>query len=164
MGAQTLVPAEEYLATDYSPDVDYVDGVLEDRNVGEKDHAKLQFRTAKLLEGPGSRPHVFIETRVQVKPSRWRVPDICAYLGDEPDEQIFTQPPFLCIEILSPEDRLSRMMAKFQDYLDMGVPNVWLLDPRERKAYRCDSRGVHPVDRLETAGSEVELSLAEIFA
>lgn len=37
-----LVSVEEYLNTVYRPDCDYVDGELVDRNVGEKDHAKLQ--------------------------------------------------------------------------------------------------------------------------
>jgi hypothetical protein len=41
-GARTLVSIDEYLHTIYEPDCDYVDGELEDRNVGEKDHSKMQ--------------------------------------------------------------------------------------------------------------------------
>ena len=37
-----LVSVEEYLHTSYSPDVDYVDGLLEERNVGEIDHSWVQ--------------------------------------------------------------------------------------------------------------------------
>src|SRR5437870_4871510 len=37
-----LVPVEEYLSTGYSPDVDYVDGRLVERNVGEYYHSLLQ--------------------------------------------------------------------------------------------------------------------------
>jgi hypothetical protein len=33
---------EQYLNTDYRPDVDYVDGYIEERNVGETDHAKYR--------------------------------------------------------------------------------------------------------------------------
>jgi Uma2 family endonuclease len=44
--------------------------------------------------------------RVHVKPTRFRIPDICIVLGDK-YEKILTKPPFLCIEILSPEDRWS---------------------------------------------------------
>jgi hypothetical protein len=36
MAAATLVSVEEYLSTSYDPDCDYVDGELEDRNVGGK--------------------------------------------------------------------------------------------------------------------------------
>ena len=41
MSTATLVPVEEYLATIYHPDCDYVDGVLLERNVGQKDHSNL---------------------------------------------------------------------------------------------------------------------------
>src|SRR5258708_4472328 len=104
MAVAELVSVEEYLSTDYSPDCDYVDGVLEDRNVGEKDHSNMQtvlivylFQRCKEL---GLR--VFVEQRIPVTPTRYRVVDLCITVG-EPNEQIFTAPPFLCIEVLSPE-------------------------------------------------------------
>jgi hypothetical protein len=37
----------EYLSSAYDPDVDFVEGELEDRNVGEKGHAKLQLRAVR---------------------------------------------------------------------------------------------------------------------
>ncbi len=48
------------------------------------------------------------EQRVQVSPTRFRIPDVCVVLG-KPDRQIFRTPPFLCIEILSQDDRMTRM-------------------------------------------------------
>jgi hypothetical protein len=44
-----LISVEEYLNTTYRPDVDYVDGEIEERNLGEFDHADLQFGIANLL-------------------------------------------------------------------------------------------------------------------
>ena len=44
MSIGTMVSLEEYLATAYEPECDFVDGCLEERNVGEWDHARLQFR------------------------------------------------------------------------------------------------------------------------
>src|ERR1700722_18780041 len=99
MSAVLISPAE-YLHTSYHPDVDYVDGRLEDRNAGEKSHGKLQFRLTALLKKLGLA--AFIETRVQISATRYRVPDVCAYL-EEPEEEIFTGPPLLSVEILSPE-------------------------------------------------------------
>src|SRR5437016_10905075 len=37
-----LVSISEYLSTSYDPDCDYVDGVIEERNLGENNHADLQ--------------------------------------------------------------------------------------------------------------------------
>ena len=47
---ETIVPIEEYLSTTYRPDVDYVEGRLEDRNRGEKEHGELQARIWHLLK------------------------------------------------------------------------------------------------------------------
>jgi hypothetical protein len=41
MDATTLVSLEEYLSSVYEPECDYVDGEIEDRNVGEKDHSSF---------------------------------------------------------------------------------------------------------------------------
>jgi Uma2 family endonuclease len=51
---------------------------------------------------------VAIACRIRVKPDRVRIPDICLFLA-EPREQVPTTPPFICIEILSPQDRMSRV-------------------------------------------------------
>src|SRR5438128_2790695 len=121
MGAisKTLVSVEEYLSTSYDPDCDYVDGELEERNVGEKDHAKLQRDLLIYLHEHRREWGIFViqEQRVQISPRRFRVPDLCVYVGPEPDEQIFISPPFLCIEVLSPEDRMNRAQWRIGDYL-----------------------------------------------
>ncbi|MFL6352133.1 MAG: hypothetical protein ACJ74Z_09810 [Bryobacteraceae bacterium] len=42
MAASTQISVEEYLKTVYCPDRDYVDGVVEERNLGERDHSWIQ--------------------------------------------------------------------------------------------------------------------------
>ena len=96
MGTFALVPVEEYLATSYDPDCDYVDGELEDRNVGEKDHSKWQMALSSYMHVRRKQwgVSVFVEQRLRVSATRYRVPDICVTLG-EPEEQVFAGPPFL---------------------------------------------------------------------
>jgi Uma2 family endonuclease len=161
---QILVSVQEYLSTVYRPDVDYVDGRIEERNVGGKSHSKLQYRIARLLERMGVLIP-FIEARVKVGGDRYRVPDVCAY-EREPDEEVFTQAPDLCVEILSPEDRLSRIHQRAEDYLSMGVPTVWVLDPWEKKAYVIDrGAGLREVTgEISTGDPRVVLALAEVFS
>ena len=160
----TPVSLEEYLSTDYSPDVDYVDGEIVERNVGEKDHSRLQ---ALLIVYLGSREseygiRVFAEQRIQISPRRFRVPDICVTVGDEPQEQIFTAPPFLCIEIVSPEDRMSRIQQKIDDFLGFGVKYVWLINPETRRAWVYSRDGITEVRdgvlRTENPGIAVPMS------
>jgi Uma2 family endonuclease len=152
----------EYLSSVYDPDMDFVDGELEDRNVGEKDHAKLPFKSAKLLEASGNY-FVAIETRIQVSSTRFRIPDVCVF-EEEPEEQVFTTAPLLVAEILSPEDRMSRMQRKIEDYRAMSCPDIWILDPWRRKAYRFDGASTVEVrDELSTHDSGIRISLAELF-
>jgi Uma2 family endonuclease len=163
----TLVSVDEYLHTDYSPDCDYVDGVVLERNVGEKDHSKAQQEILFYLRGYRKQWNIFViqETRVQISAKRYRVPDICVFLGQEPDEQIFTSPPFLCIEILSPEDRMSRMQQRIDDYVAFGVRYVWVVDPQTRKAWIYTSEGSREVrdGMLRTENPEILVPLETVF-
>jgi Uma2 family endonuclease len=109
---------------------------------------------------------VFIGQRIRVAARSVRIPDICVMAGPEPDEQVFTTPPHICIEILSPEDRLSRMQERLDDYRAFGVPHIWLIDPVDRVAWTMKEGGLFPVtDLILRAGSpDVVLSLPEVFA
>ncbi len=163
----TLVSVEEYLSTDYSPDCDYVDGVLEDRNVGQRKHALTQRRILFFLAALEARLRIFAlqEQRVRVSASRFRVPDICVMAGGDPDEEIFTTPPFLCIEVLSPDDLMSRMQAKIGDFLSMGVKYVWVIDPYERRAWTHTSEGSFEAKDgvLRTKDPDIEMPLSEVL-
>src|SRR5271169_2354008 len=115
----TVISVEEYLSHTYEPDCDYVDGHIEERNLGETDHSWLQMAVSGYLHARRKQWNITVlpEQRVQVKPARYRVPDVCVVLGPKPTEQILTKPPFLCIEILLPEDRMSRVKIRIADYL-----------------------------------------------
>jgi len=167
MPAQDEISVEEYLRTSYRPDCDYIDGHIEERNLGEWDHANLQTAIAIYF---GNRRkqwgiNVVVEQRVQVSPTRFRIPDVCVILG-EPDGQILRKPPFICIEVVSPEDRLNRLEQRIEDFLAMGVAYVWVIDPQTRKAYAATpASGLCEVRTgiLATENPAIELPLNEIF-
>jgi Uma2 family endonuclease len=164
--AQTLVSVEEYLRTSYSPDCDYVDGVVEERNLGERDHAWIQAKLAALFMSRFRETGMaaLVEWRFQTRPTRFRIPDVTVVRG-KPDEKILTKPPLLCIEILSPEDRLSRVNARVKEYLDFGVPAVWLVDPEEKKIWIYRQTGMEEAsgNTLRVDGTELEFPFSEIF-
>jgi Uma2 family endonuclease len=135
------VSVEEYLASSYRPDCDYVDGEVQERNLGEKEHAILQ----------GALTYLFVHTRkawdvevypalrVQVSASRFRVPDITVTRAGIAWERILRTPPLFFVEILSPEDTTGRVRQRVDDYLRFGTEHVWVIDPEPRKAYVCSS-------------------------
>jgi Uma2 family endonuclease len=136
MATGTLTTVEEYLNTSYSPDCDYVDGEVLERNVGEWDHARLQAALASYFYSREKQTGLLVvtEQRVQVTATRFRVPDICVIAGPSPNEQILHSPPFLCIEILFRDDRYTAIREKIDDYLRFGVKYVWVIDPATHRA------------------------------
>ena len=165
MATTTQIPVEEYLTTRYRPDCDYIDGEVEERNLGEFEHATIQGRLIFWFISNEDKWQIRVlpEQRLQVKPENYRVPDVMVLRRDQPVEKIFTRPPLLIVEVLSSEDRMSRVRRVMDDYLAMGVEHVWLLDPLRREAYRCTANGFEKTTELQIPGSPIHLALPEIF-
>jgi Uma2 family endonuclease len=107
-----------------------------------------------------------VEQRVQVKPDRFRVPDLSVISRDKPVEQIFTRPPLICAEILSPEDTLRGSGDRIDYYLAFGVPNIWIFEPTKRRAYVCTQQGLLiPEDGiLAVPGSPIQIPSQNFFS
>ncbi|HEY5054896.1 MAG TPA: Uma2 family endonuclease [Acidobacteriaceae bacterium] len=167
MATHTMVPVNEYLSTAYSPDCDYVDGEVQERNLGELDHSDLQMRFLKLLSTPAAERYIRAnpEIRVQVASTRFRVPDVCVRKVPAAREQIIRTAPLLCIEVLSPEDRAARVRERVRDFLDMGVREVWVADPVSRSVvvYSGAASVEHISGELTVPETPVTLSLADVF-
>ncbi len=163
MSAAVQVSLAEYLSTSYEPDCEYVDGVLEERNLGTRRHSQTQgLLYAWLLSKAREHRHdIRLEQRVQISKSRFRIPDICLVPKTDLDD-IVEHPPALWIEVLSPEDRWSRIRRRLADILSSGVPSVWIVDPCKREAWMATPElGTVKVEdgmlRCESLGLEVEL-------
>ena len=169
MPAGTLVSVEEYLNTTYRPDRDYVEGVLLERNVGERDHSWMQaLLVGAFLTRRGAWSVMPLpEQRVQIKPDRFRIPDVCIVRSDETD-QIIRRPPILCVEILSKNDTVDAMEEKVSDYLEFGVPTVWVIDPRTRRGFIYTADGIRRESRdgvlraVNPGYPEIELPMSEL--
>jgi len=148
--ATTQVSLNEYLTTDYEPDCDYVDGELEERNVGEKEHSAVQAFFIKwfALHEEQWKLEAYPQIRMRVAPRRVRVADIAILPIDSPYEGVLSTPPIAVVEVLSPEDRVSRYQARLDDYRSMGIASIWVIDPMRRKAFDCSQGNWQPVDRL----------------
>ena len=93
--ARTLVPVELYLHSSYDPDAEYVDGEIEERPMGEYDHSAWQSAILKWFWQHEKEWNIRAqpELRVQVAPTRFRVPDVTVLDRNQPIEQIITHPP-----------------------------------------------------------------------
>jgi Uma2 family endonuclease len=162
------VSVEEYLASSYRPDCDYIDGEVQERNLGEKEHAIMQ-RVLVLLFGLRRNEwnvEVYPELRVQVSARNYRVPDVTVTRAGLEWQRILRTPPLLFIEILSPEDTLTKVRQRVDDYLRFGTEHVWVIDPELRKAYVCSATGFQePGDGvLAIPQTPIRVVLNELFA
>ena len=167
MDAHTPVSVEEYLRTSY-PDADreYIDGRIVERNVGEVDHSDLQTAIAHYLRTHyKKRVWAGVAVRVQVKKTRFRIPDVTVVLGSKPSEQIIRTPPLIAVEVLSPDDRAGDLEEKINDYLAFGVQYVWVITPDTRRAYSHTPNGSHETKDgvLRAESANIEIPLSELF-
>ena len=168
MATSLSIPLSEYLGHSFHPDCDFVDGELEERNLGELDHSDLQTQIIELLRRTEYKEIIRVnaELRVQVKATRFRVPDVCVTHKSAPREQIVRTPPLLCIEVLSPEDTVNRTHERVREFLDMGVKEVWIFNPALRTVTVCV--GSTTTDRSEgeltVPETSITLTLREIFS
>jgi Uma2 family endonuclease len=163
MAVATLVPLEEYLSTSYDPDREYVEGRLVERNVGEYNHSFLQGIIMVALRAQQLR--AYMELRFQISARRFRVPDVLALApGQKRSGDYQTETPYIVVEILSPEDRVSALGEALSDYFDRGVPNIWVVDPARKTLTAHQRADAHTcADRVTTADSRVSLDIADIF-
>jgi Uma2 family endonuclease len=156
---------EDYLHSSFSPDVEYIDGQIEERNMGENDHSAWQkalvvwFEMQAVSAGIRVRP----ELRVQVDAHAYLVPDVTLLDRSRPVEPIVTHPPVAVFEILSPGDTLKRSMEKGARYESMGIRTILILDP-DGPAYRFREGRLEPLtDRaFALEGSQARFDLDEI--
>ena len=160
-----LVPVEEYLNTAYDPDVEYVDGVLVERNVGDWLRSLIQSNIIFALRRNYPHLKVVPELRSSITGTRYRLPDVSVLL-EAPKTRYLLDAAFLVIEILSEGDVMSVVIEKLKEYAAKGVPNIWLIDPRLQtiSVYRPPTLQEVQGDTITTADAAVHLSRSEIFA
>jgi Uma2 family endonuclease len=168
MTAKVLMDVEEYLRTSFDgADCEYLDGEVVERNMGELAHSTVQGRLIFLLMQMAASLGIQVkpEIRIPIHSRRYRVADIGVWKPGDIGTRIPTVAPFLAVEILSTEDRITRMQPKIQEYLSIGVEWIWLVDPDEKTAicYSREKPGGELVDALRTDNPVIEIPLATVF-
>ena len=165
MSTETLLSLEEYLNTSYSPDREYRDGVLVERNVGEKAHSLLQTALVSYLHRRRREwnIHVYTELRVKIREKWYPIPDVCVYASPDFEGRYPSQPPLLWIEILSHDDRMMNVWAKANELVEHGVPYVWIIDPNTLESELRTAAGKEQVlgQTLRIPGTPIVIPLAK---
>lgn len=168
MSTKTLMSVEEYSRTSFEDgDRDFVDGEIEERYVGERFHSLIQALLIQRFLGLQGSLEIQIlpEIRIQIDDHRFRVADVAVWSKKLRGPGVPNRPPFLAIEILSPEDRMIRVLPRIADYLRAGVSATWVIDPQERKAmiFAPEQPTGVVTDMLRASDPAIEIPLADVL-
>ena len=170
MGSPALSPnpvmsVEEYLHTSFEgSDCEYLDGEIVERNMGNTSHGRTQLTLGFLFRLEEKRTGLFVvtEVRQRVTPSRFRIPDVAVFLG-RPAEEVPPNPPYVAIEILSPDDRANYLIPKLAEYRRWGVANIWVVDPDAKRLFVFND-GLLEADQLELPAHQITFTAEQIFS
>lgn len=170
-----------------SPAWEYVNGTISQKPMPKTFHSRLQLKLASRIDQVGETTQTalaFTELRCNLT-NRSTVPDIVVLRWEqiplnasgEPVNQAISFAPAWVIEILSPQQSMTRVMSNILYCLDQGSELGWLINPQERslmvfladqapKCYLTDEPGINnaqePLPML--AGLDLTLTTAEIFS
>ncbi len=166
MDGRVQVPVEEYLRTSFEgPDPEYVDGEIVERAAPDLLHGTLQCRFIEIFYEIRKRYplHAVTEVRHKLRDTRYRIPDVAVFAGDPPVERFPSTPPYIAIEILSPDDRFSEVVQKLDEYRTWGVPHIWLADPHLRRLLVYGASGLSEVTEFRLSDYGVVITPQEVF-
>jgi|SRR5579883_774770 len=162
MNIAAFISVEDYLHRVDKPNAEYLDGVVRPKPMPTGYHALLCFFLLQMLRQQGIKAAA--EATVRISPTKYLVPDVIA--APRIDLSYQTEPVTICVEILSPEDRLSATLNKCALYHDWGVPFCWVIDPLRRVAWNY-ARHSDP-EEIASDGTltadNIRISLSELFA
>ncbi len=150
----TQMSVEEYLRTSFEPDAEYVDGVIEERPMGEDQHSAWQAAIVGYFVPRAKEWNIRVrpELRSKTGERRYRIPDVALIDANLPYAPVATAPPLVIFEILSPEDRIARLLVRLADFESMGVGGIYVIDPENGSLlrYKGDKLGLD--DTIELPG------------
>jgi len=74
-------------------------------------------------------------------------------------------PPLICIEIVARNDSFMLLLQRLDDYVGMGVANIWVVDPHTRRGYRYTNEGLLEATDgvLHTSNPDLAVPLNALF-
>ena len=150
MATTTLISVEEYLRTSYEPDAEYVNGVVEERAMGEQKHSLWQGVLVAFFWPRAKEWNIRVRPELRAKTGErsYRVPDVAILDADAPLDAVTIVPPLAAFEILSPEDRLSRLLVRLGNFEEMGVPALYVVDPADNSFFRYQAGKLSAVTEI----------------
>jgi Uma2 family endonuclease len=145
------------------PHFELLAGEAIQKAVPTKAHSALQFILCVLLRELGFKS--LPELTLAIDESWEPTPDVCGLLAPVADPYP-THPVAVAIEILSPDDRFTRVIQKCRKYAEWGIVDILVFDPAGREAW-CWSTAADGLVTIKQSyafqSRRAELTLTEVF-
>jgi len=145
------------------PHFELLDGDPVQKTLPTKLHSILQLVLCLMLKELGFKPRPELTLAID---EHWEpTPDVSGIVGQEEDPYP-TRAIAVAIEILSPDDRFTRVIQKCRKYAEWGVKDILVFDPVDRDAWYWDtsSGDLNRIkERYQFHSRPVELALEEVF-
>ena len=161
----TLVSVEEYLGKSYEPNCEYIDGVLRQKPMPTGEHSTVEDQIVYLVKVGFPDFAARTELTVRIRPTRFLIPDVAIQRRDRIQKPYPIDPVHVCIEVVSPTDRLVDVFDKCKEYHDWGVEMAWVVDPATQRGWEY-RKGQAPVEVPPDGSLTAEglsLRLADVF-
>ena len=164
------ISLDEYLDTTYEPDMEFVDGALVERNVGTQRHGRLQLIVGSYMRQyrKSHRIEVFGDTRLRVAALRHRIPDVMVLERPYQLGNVVTDQPHNTQHNKTPEDTFDGIVDKCFEYESLGVRNILVMDPDNRRAWLFEQNNLRLLGgnsvSLNLSNATLDFPFAEMFA
>ena len=136
---QGAVREDEYLwLTDRARRaIEFSDGALEALPMPTRSHQLILKPLLRLFEAavePGGGIVLFAPLRLRLRAGKVREPDLLLLrdAGDPRNGERFWTGADLVVEIVSADDPARDLVTKRREYAEAGIPEYWIVDPRDR--------------------------------
>ena len=150
--------------------MEFINGVLIPRSTPTIPHSLLQklllLWFAQFEDDSGYEAIQEVRTQI-VERARYRVPDLMICPRPLQSRRICNVVPWAIVEILSPDDTLTDTLDRFEDYKQIGVQSLVLMDPERYLAYefRGASLIARPFQTLDLPDSRtIPFDTGRLFA
>ncbi|MBV9403873.1 MAG: Uma2 family endonuclease [Acidobacteriaceae bacterium] len=147
-----------------------VNGQLVRRDLGSGTHSDYTVKLFALLKTLAAQRNARVRLEWSLAyGGEWLIPDVMLSFPGQFQEDArgyLIAPAFLCIEILSPSDRMPDLFRKCSQYHSWGVPHSWIIDPQTKACfeYHGGNNFILADDNGELTAGDIRIPLAEIFA
>lgn len=150
------------------PACEYLDGELMPKSMGTKSHSQVQMNVGYQIRNRYPTLNPLTELTTRLREGRFCIPDLSVEELSKPIQGRYpgpNNPVLLCVEILSPPDRLGKLFGKCEEYHKWGVPYCWVFDPERKVAWEYFRDDIEPrkLDGSTISAGPIALALSDVF-